>query len=103
MALLNRAIKVRLATSILYDTLMKNCFKDWNQSTLRKLVNMQITLTSKSTKPAISFQARLITRYDHTDTHARTQWEITTTTTHNLNEHNKIKLQQLNQRIRNNS
>ena len=28
---LNRAIRVRLATSI-YDTLMKNCFKDWSQS-----------------------------------------------------------------------
>ena len=23
---------VRLATSILYETLMKNCFKDWSQS-----------------------------------------------------------------------
>ena len=30
----DRAIRVRLATSILYDTLMKNCFKDWSQSTL---------------------------------------------------------------------
>ena len=28
----NRAIKVRLATSIWYDTLMKNGFKDWNWS-----------------------------------------------------------------------
>ena len=28
----NRAIRVRLATSILYDTLMKSCFKDWSQS-----------------------------------------------------------------------
>ena len=27
----NRAIRVRLATSILYGTLMKNCFKDWSQ------------------------------------------------------------------------
>ena len=27
-----RAIRVRLATSIWYDTLMKNCFKDWSQS-----------------------------------------------------------------------
>ena len=27
-----RAIRVRLATSIYYDTLMKNCFKDWSQS-----------------------------------------------------------------------
>ena len=31
----NRAIRVRLATSILiYDTLMKNCFKDWSQSSM---------------------------------------------------------------------
>ena len=29
---LNRAIRVRLATSIWYDTLMKNCFKNWSQS-----------------------------------------------------------------------
>ena len=28
----NRVIRVRLATNILYDTLMKNCFKDWSQS-----------------------------------------------------------------------
>ena len=28
----NRAIRVGLATSIWYDTLMKNCFKDWSQS-----------------------------------------------------------------------
>ena len=28
-----RATRVRLATSIWYDTLMKNCFKDWSQST----------------------------------------------------------------------
>ena len=27
----NRAIRVRLATNIWYDTLMKNCFKDWSQ------------------------------------------------------------------------
>ena len=26
------SIRVRLATSICYDTLMKNCFKDWSQS-----------------------------------------------------------------------
>ena len=32
MALFNRATRVRLATSIWYDTLMKNCFKDWSQS-----------------------------------------------------------------------
>ena len=30
-----RAIRVRLATSICYDTLMKNCFKDWSQSNPR--------------------------------------------------------------------
>ena len=29
---LMRAIRVRLATSICYNTLMKNCFKDWSQS-----------------------------------------------------------------------
>ena len=28
-----RAIRVRLATSIWYGTLMKNCFKDWSQLT----------------------------------------------------------------------
>ena len=28
----NRAIRVRLATSIWYDTLTKSCFKDWSQS-----------------------------------------------------------------------
>ena len=28
-----RAIRVRLATSIWYGTLMKNCLKDWSQST----------------------------------------------------------------------
>ena len=27
-----RAIRVRQATSICYDALMKNCFKDWSQS-----------------------------------------------------------------------
>ena len=32
-SVLNRAIRVRLATCIQYDTLMKNCFKDWRQST----------------------------------------------------------------------
>ena len=26
------SVRVRLATSISYDTLMKNCFKDWSQS-----------------------------------------------------------------------
>ena len=31
----NRAIRVRLTTSIWYDTLMKNCFKDWSQSRYR--------------------------------------------------------------------
>ena len=31
------AIRVRLATSIWYDTLMKNCFKDWSQSTWRSV------------------------------------------------------------------
>ena len=29
---LNRAIGVRLATSICYDTLIRNCFEDWSQS-----------------------------------------------------------------------
>ena len=33
-SVLNRAIRVRLATSIWYGTLMKNCFKDWSQSTI---------------------------------------------------------------------
>ena len=28
-----RAIRVRLPTSIWYETLIKNCFKDWSQST----------------------------------------------------------------------
>ena len=32
MALKTEPPKVRLATSIRYDTLMKNCFQDWNQS-----------------------------------------------------------------------
>ena len=31
-SVLNRAIRVRLATSVWYDTLMKNCFKYWSQS-----------------------------------------------------------------------
>ena len=26
------SVRVRLATSIWYDTLMENCFKDWSQS-----------------------------------------------------------------------
>ena len=30
----NRAMGVRLATSLWYGTLMKNCFKDWSQSSL---------------------------------------------------------------------
>ena len=42
---------------------------------MEKLVNMQITITSKSTKSASSFPARLIPRFGHTDTHARTQWK----------------------------
>ena len=32
----NRAIRVRLATSIWYDTLMKICFKDWSRLGWRK-------------------------------------------------------------------
>ena len=28
----NRAIRVRLATSICFDTMMENCLKDWSQS-----------------------------------------------------------------------
>ena len=31
-SVLNRAIRVRLAISISFDTLVKNCFKDWSQS-----------------------------------------------------------------------
>ena len=42
---LNRAIRVRLATSISYDTLMKNCFKDWSQS-----VGRRMTKTNKMTR-----------------------------------------------------
>ena len=33
----NRAIRVRLITSLLHDTLMKNCFKDWSQSKGRRI------------------------------------------------------------------
>ena len=40
MALFYRAIRVRLATSIWYDTLMKNCFKDWSQSYINPKTNL---------------------------------------------------------------
>ena len=37
-----RAIRVRLATSIWYDTLMKNCFKGWSQSTFNTAMHSMI-------------------------------------------------------------
>ena len=43
-----RAIRVRLATSIWYDTLIKNCFKDWSQS-IPLLATCTILTSSYST------------------------------------------------------
>ena len=40
----NRAIRVRLAISIWYETLMKNCFKDWSQSRSMQTVWLLIKL-----------------------------------------------------------
>ena len=51
MTLFNRAIRVRLATSIWYDTLMKNCFKDWSQS------NTHLVFSIFYDRPAISVSA----------------------------------------------
>ena len=48
----NRDIRVRLATSIWYDTLMKNCFKNWSQSTVYPVVRVP-TVREKSVKMEI--------------------------------------------------
>ena len=47
----NRAIRVRLATSIWYDTLMKNCFKDWSQSTHTPVTKTQASLRECTDSP----------------------------------------------------
>ena len=38
----NGAIRVRLGTSIWYHTLMKNCFKDWSQSSCNHAFSMEV-------------------------------------------------------------
>ena len=45
----NRAIRVRLAKSIFYDTVVKNCFKDWSQSSQSGLVAKFYASLSSST------------------------------------------------------
>ena len=46
----NRAIRVRLATSICYDTLMKNCIQDWSQSTFEPIQDKPIKINCPSSE-----------------------------------------------------